>query len=202
MTTRADKFFTTDTAFAFGAANAGALPPPHLPEFALIGRSNVGKSSLLNALTGQARLAHISATPGRTRQLNFYLVNRRCYLVDVPGYGFAKAPKAQIAAWQNLLRLYLRKRTVLKRIFVLIDARHGVTKTDHVMLSEIDRMAQVYQIVLTKCDAVKPAELETTIAAVQTALIMHPAAYPDMLTTSAERNIGIELLRKTIFNYL
>ncbi len=202
MATRADKFFTTETEFAFGAANASALPPPHLPEFALIGRSNVGKSSLLNALVGQARLAHVSATPGRTRQLNFYRVNRRCYLVDVPGYGFAKAPKEQSAAWLKLLRLYLRQRTTLKRIFVLIDARHGVTKTDHTMLSEIDRMAQSYQIILTKCDAVKPKDLDATRDAVLEALIPHPAAYPDMLFTSAERNIGIELLRKTILNYL
>lgn len=202
MATRADKFFTADTSFAFGADNAAALPPPHLPEFALIGRSNVGKSSLLNALTGQARLAHVSTRPGRTQQLNFYRVNRRCYLVDVPGYGFANAPKAKIAAWQALLKLYLRKRDVLKRIFVLVDARHGVTKTDHTMLTEIDRMAQSYQIILTKCDALKPAELEATIAGVLVALQPHPAAYPEILTTSAERNIGIELLRKTILNYL
>ncbi|MGB4101881.1 MAG: ribosome biogenesis GTP-binding protein YihA/YsxC [Alphaproteobacteria bacterium] len=202
MATRADKFFTTAPEFAFGVATAASMPPPHLPEFALIGRSNVGKSSLLNALTGQTRLAHVSATPGRTRQLNFYRIDRRCYLVDVPGYGFAKAPKEQIAAWQKLLHRYLRDRTTLKRIFALIDARHGITKTDHAMLDEIDRMAQGYQIILTKCDAVKPGELAATETAVHAALVRHPAAYPDMLMTSAERKIGIDLLRKTIFNYL
>lgn len=199
MTTRAEKFFA-DAAFAFGAANAEALPPPHLPEFALLGRSNVGKSSLLNALTGQRRLAHVSATPGRTQQVNFYLVNRRLYLVDVPGYGFAQAPKGKITAWQNLLRHYLRTRPTLKRVFVLIDARHGVTRTDDAMLDTLDRLARGYQIVLTKTDAVLQAKLPDTLAAVQVALAHHPAAHPELLPCSALRGDGIEVLRKTILD--
>ncbi len=200
MTTRADQFFA-DCSFAFGAATLGALPPPHLPEFALIGRSNVGKSSLLNALTGQ-KMAYVSATPGRTQQLNFFLLSRRCYLVDVPGYGFAKAPKTRIAAWQNLLKVYLRERTSLRRVFALIDARHGITPTDETMLTTLDRAAQSYQIVLTKCDALKPEALEAIRAGVETGLRRHTAAYPEILSTSASRNIGIELMRKTIFNFV
>lgn len=201
MTTRADQFFAGDCVFAFGAANVESMPPPHLPEFALIGRSNVGKSSLFNALTGRPS-AHVSATPGRTQQLNFFLLSRRCYLVDVPGYGFAKAPKAKITAWQNLLRGYLRKRTVLQQLFVLIDARHGVVKTDTAMLDELDRVARGYRVLLTKCDMLKPEALAKVQTSVEAVLRRHPAAYPEAILTSAKYNTGIALLRKTIFECL
>lgn len=200
--TRADKFFTGDCVFAFGADNTDALPPPHLPEFAFIGRSNVGKSSLLNALTGQAKLAHVSATPGRTQQLNFFCLQRRCYLVDVPGYGYAKAPKAKAARWQATLRAYLRGRTVLKRTFVLIDARHGILAADTAMLKDLDQAAQSYQIVLTKTDAVTPAALAVMQEATLTVLQKHPAAFPEILHTSSATQQGITALRTVIVEKL
>ncbi len=204
MSTRADKFFTTpDTCvFAFGAATPQALPPPHLPEFAFIGRSNAGKSSLLNALTGQAKLAHVSATPGRTQQLNFFRLAGRCYLVDVPGYGYAKAAKSKVAGWQGTLKHYLRSRTVLKRIFVLIDARHGILAADETMLTELDRAAQSYQIVLTKADEVPPSQYEALLADTRLKLTKHTAAFPEQLITSSHSKLGITALRTIICDIL
>ncbi|MEJ0063236.1 MAG: ribosome biogenesis GTP-binding protein YihA/YsxC [Alphaproteobacteria bacterium] len=199
--TRADKFFAGECDFAFGAATAAAMPPPHLPEFVFIGRSNAGKSSLLNALTGR-KLAHVSTTPGRTQQLNFFRLERRCYLVDVPGYGFAKAPKVKAAAWQSLLRLYLRERRTLKRVFALIDSRHGITATDQEMLATLDRAAQLYQIVLTKTDLTPPEAQEKILEETRQKLTKHPAAYAELLSTSATRNTGMTGLRTVIFNLL
>ena len=204
MSTRADRFFTTPggCVFAFGAAVPQALPPAHLPEFAFIGRSNAGKSSLLNALTGQARLAHVSSTPGRTQQLNFFRLANRCYLVDVPGYGYAKAAKGKVMGWQGTLKHYLRSRTVLKRIFVLIDARHGILAADEVMLTELDRAAQSYEIVFTKADEDTPAALEALIAATQQKLVKHTAAFPEHLVTSSVNKTGITALRSIIMEML
>lgn len=202
MTTRADAFFTGGCVFAFGAAQPSALPPPHLPEFVFIGRSNAGKSSLLNALTGQSKLAHVSATPGRTQQLNFFRLQDRCYLVDVPGYGYAKAPKNKVAGWQGTLKHYLRSRTVLKRCFVLIDARHGIIGTDETMLDELNRAAQLYQIVLTKVDAVATANLPALLEKTSTQLKKHPAAYGDILVTSSQTGHGIGALRTVVFSLL
>lgn len=202
MATRADQFFTGDCVFAFGAATPAALPPPHLPEFAFIGRSNAGKSSLLNALTGQAKLAHVSATPGRTQQLNFFRLNDRCYLVDVPGYGYAKAAKNKVAGWQGTLKHYLRARPVLKRIFVLIDARHGIIGTDETMLTELDRAAQSYQIVLTKADEVPPAQHAALQEATLALARQHVAAFPELLITSSKNKLGITALRTVIHSLL
>ncbi|MBP7253249.1 MAG: YihA family ribosome biogenesis GTP-binding protein [Alphaproteobacteria bacterium] len=202
MSTRADKFFTGDCVFAFGAAHPGALPPPHLPEFVFIGRSNAGKSSLLNALTGQAKLAHVSATPGRTQQLNFFRLNDCCFLVDVPGYGYAKAAKNKVAGWQGTLKHYLRARPVLKRIFVLIDARHGILAADETMLTELDRAAQSYQIVLTKADEVPTAKHAALQEATLTLASKHVAAYPELLITSSKTKLGITGLRTVIYGLL
>jgi GTP-binding protein len=202
MATRADAFFTGDCDFAYGANNVAALPPPHLPEFAFIGRSNVGKSSLLNALTGRAKLAHVSSTPGRTQQLNFFLLQRRCYLVDVPGYGYAKAPKGKAAGWQNTLKFYLRGRTVLKRTFVLIDGRHGILAADEAMLTTLDQAAQSYQIILTKLDAVPAANHAALQDATQLKLKTHTAAFPDLLLTSSDTQFGITALRTVIYECL
>ncbi len=202
MATRADQFFTGECVFAFGAATPTALPPPHLPEFAFIGRSNAGKSSLLNALTGQAKLAHVSATPGRTQQLNFFRLNDRCYLVDVPGYGYAKAAKNKVAGWQGTLKHYLRARPVLKRIFVLIDARHGILAADETMLTELDRAAQSYQIVLTKADAVPPAQHAALQEATLALASKHVAAFPELLITSSKSKLGITPLRTVIYGLL
>lgn len=202
MTTRADAFFTGACVFAYGAAQPAALPPPFLPEFVFIGRSNAGKSSLLNALTGQSRLAHVSATPGRTQQLNFFRLQDRCYLVDVPGYGYAKAPKNKVAGWQGTLKHYLRTRTVLKRCFVLIDARHGIIGTDETMLDELDRAAQLYQIILTKTDAVAATTLPALCEKISAQLKPHPAAYGEILLTSSQNGDGISALRSVIFALL
>ncbi len=202
MATRADAFFTGGCVFAYGAAQPAMLPLPHLPEFVFIGRSNAGKSSLMNALTGQSRLAHVSSTPGRTQQLNFFRLQDRCYLVDVPGYGYAKAPKNKVAGWQGTLKHYLRTRTVLKRCFVLIDARHGIIGTDETMLEELDRAAQLYQIVLTKSDAIAAADLPALLVQTGVKLKRHPAAYEDILVTSSQAGQGISALRSVIFGLL
>jgi GTP-binding protein len=200
--TRADKFFTGECEFVFGAASPAMLPPPHLPEFVFVGRSNAGKSSLLNALTGQAKLAHVSATPGRTQQLNFFRLERRCFLVDVPGYGYAKATKTKVDGWQGTLKHYLRARPVLKRIFVLIDSRHGILGTDETMLTELDRAAQSYQIVFTKADEIKPAAHEALKADTQLKLANHTAAFPELLITSSTTKFGITALRTVIYDLL
>ncbi len=200
--TRADKFFASECVFAFGADKPSALPPPHLAEFVFIGRSNAGKSSLLNALTGQARLAHVSTTPGRTQQLNFFRLAGRCFLVDVPGYGFAKAPKTKVDGWQGTLKHYLRSRTVLKRIFVLIDSRHGIIGTDETMLTELDRAAQSYQIIFTKVDEIKPERFESLKEETTVKLKKHTAAYPEFMFTSSKTQYGITALRTIMHEML
>jgi GTP-binding protein len=202
VSTRADSFFTGPCDFAFGAATIGALPPISLPEFAFIGRSNVGKSSLLNALTAKAKLADVSSTPGRTQQLNFFRLGRRCFLVDVPGYGFAKAPKEKVAVWQNTLRHYLRERTSLRRSFVLIDARHGLLKADFDMFATLDEAAQSYQLVLTKTDQIEQAELAALDKSILSELKHHPAAYPEIMASSSKAGTGITALRSLVFALL
>lgn len=187
--------FARACVFVAGAASADAVPPPRLIEIALAGRSNVGKSSLLNALVGQRALARISATPGRTQQINFFDLDGRLMLVDLPGYGHASAPKARIGEWTRLVRMYLKGRAGLRRVLVLIDARHGLKPPDKALMDELDKAAVSYQAVLTKCDALAPGEAADAARTLARALARRPAAHPAVLETSARTGDGIAALR-------
>jgi GTP-binding protein len=184
--------------FVKGVVAMPGLPLADRLEICFAGRSNVGKSSLINALTGRKSLARASNTPGRTQEINFFALGDHRYMVDLPGYGYAEAPVAVVAKWQALLRAYLAGRQTLRRAFVLIDTRHGVKAVDEDILDMLDRCAVTYQVVLTKADKVSTAECEATIAQVQGALAKHPAAYPELVVTSAEKGDGIETLRAII----
>jgi GTP-binding protein len=178
------------------------LPDPDVPEIAFAGRSNVGKSSLLNALTGRKSIARASVTPGRTQELNFFEVGdpTRLMLVDMPGYGFAKAPLKVVENWKRLVRDFLRGRVVLKRTLLLIDARHGVKPVDAEMMKMLDEAAVGYRIVLTKADKIKAADLDAVLAATLVEARKHSAAYPEILVTSAELKMGIAELREAVMN--
>jgi len=189
------KLFAGPCDFVKGVVAMAGLPPADRPEICFAGRSNVGKSSLINALTGRKGLARASNTPGRTQEINFFTLGETGYLVDLPGYGFAQAPKAKVAAWQDLIRAYLAGRPTLARAIVLIDARHGVKAVDHEYMDLLDRAAVVFLTVLTKADKLKPGGLVKTLAAVEADLQRHPAAFPEILTTSAETGHGIAALR-------
>ena len=184
--------------FITGAARLGQLPAGGLPEVAFAGRSNVGKSSLINALTGRNRLARTSVTPGRTRQINFFELGERLYLADLPGYGYARAAKTEIAAWTRLVRGYLKGRPNLARVFLLIDSRHGSKDSDRDLMAMLDQAAVVYQLVLTKTDKTRPDALAVRIAAVEAELGQHTAAYPRLALTSAVKGTGIAELRAEI----
>lgn len=184
--------------FVWGAASLDDLPAMSLPEAAFLGRSNVGKSSLVNALTGRNALARVSNTPGRTRQLNFFDLGQRLMLVDMPGYGHAEASKAEIARWTAAIDTYLKGRATLRRLFLLIDARHGIKPNDEEMLGRLDRAAVVSRVVLTKVDKVKPPELDRVQAATVAALKRHPAAMPEPRVTSSDTKLGIAELRAEI----
>ena len=192
------RLFAQACDFVAGAATDTALPPGTLPEIAFAGRSNVGKSSLVNALTGRTTLARVSHTPGRTQQLNFFELGARLMLVDLPGYGFADASKAQIARWTGLVKRYLKGRASLRRVLMLIDARHGVKEPDRPIMRLLDEAAVSYQIVLTKIDKVKPAELQARLAAAAAELAGHVAAHPVIHLTSAHEALGIAALRATL----
>jgi GTP-binding protein len=190
--------FAGPVSFELGVADMRQLPDADLPEIAFAGRSNVGKSSIVNALTGRQKLARASTEPGRTRELNFFRVGDRLRLVDLPGYGYAKAPKADIGRWTALTRDYLRGRVSLKRVILLIDARHGVKPHDRDVMDVLDTAAVNYQLVLTKADKVKPSELDDTIAAARAWIAKRPAGHPLVIATSAETGLGIEQLRAEI----
>jgi GTP-binding protein len=174
------------------------MPPADRVEVCFAGRSNVGKSSLINALTGRKNLARASNTPGRTQEINFFTLGEERYLVDLPGYGYAEAPVAVVAKWQALLKQYLAGRQTLRRAFVLIDTRHGVKDVDEEILTLLDKSAVTFQVVMTKADKVNAATREANIAQVQAALKKHPAAYPEIVLTSSEKGEGIESLRAII----
>ena len=183
--------------FAWAASSIATLPPMGEPEIAFAGRSNVGKSSLINALTGRNSLARTSHTPGRTQELIFFR-GPGATLVDMPGYGYAAAAKTKVKAWTALIHAFLRGRQNLARVYLLVDARHGLKDTDDAVLATLDEAAVSYQVVLTKVDQVKPADLDARIAAVAAALARHPAAFPDVLVTSARTGTGIAELRGAV----
>lgn len=194
--------FAKPIRFVAGVADWEQLPEMSLPEVAFIGRSNVGKSSLLNALVNNSKLARTSGTPGATRQLNFFNLHELVHMVDVPGYGYAKASKKDVKHWQGLLFTYLRGRSQLTRAFMLVDARRGFKAEDEEMAKMLDDTAVSYQVVLTKADKVPGPELELVQESVKKALAKHPAAYPGIITTSAHSKTGIDSLQDGVIDAL
>lgn len=197
---QARRLFAGRVEFLKSAPSLKFLPDPDFAELAFAGRSNVGKSSLINAVTGRKAIARASVTPGRTQELNFFEVGdpTRLRLVDMPGYGYAKAPPKVVEAWKRLVRDFLRGRVVLKRTLVLIDSRHGVKDVDREMMQMLDEAAVGYRLVLTKADKIKASELEAVLAATQTEARKHSAAFPVIHVTSAEKGLGIAELRTAI----
>ncbi|HEY4980477.1 MAG TPA: ribosome biogenesis GTP-binding protein YihA/YsxC [Pseudolabrys sp.] len=196
------RLFAGEWHFVAAAGSDISLPPMRGTEIAFAGRSNVGKSSLVNALTGRKALARTSRTPGRTQELIFFTGGSDLNVVDMPGYGYAAAAKSKVAAWTALIGAYLRGRANLARVYVLVDARHGLKPTDDPMFDVLRQAAVSYQIVLTKSDAIKPAELSSRIAEVEAALAKRPGAFPGVLTTSAHAGTGLEELRAAIARLL
>jgi len=190
--------FAAGAEFLKGVVAMDGLPPADRIEVCFAGRSNVGKSSLINALTGRKALARASNTPGRTQEINFFTLGDTRYLVDLPGYGFAEAPLKVVEKWQQLLRAYLAGRPNLRRAFVLIDTRHGIKAVDEEILTLLDRAAVTFQVVLTKADKVKAADRERILSQVRATLGKHPAAFPELILTSSEKGDGIETLRAVI----
>lgn len=192
------KMFAGPTDFLKGVVAMDGLPPADRIEVCFAGRSNVGKSTLINAVTGRKALARASNTPGRTQEINFFTVGDSHYIVDLPGYGFANAPIKVVEKWQRLLKAYLAGRQTLRRAFVLIDARHGIKKVDEEILDLLDTSAVPFQVVLTKADKVKANDRDKVLAQVRGALEKHPAAFPEIVLTSSEKGDGIDTLRAII----
>lgn len=190
--------FAQECRFIWGATTVATLPPATLPEVAFAGRSNVGKSSLVNALTGRNTLARTSSTPGRTQQLNFFDLGARLHLVDLPGYGYAAVSKSKVAAWTELVRYYLKGRVTLRRVCVLVDGRHGLKPGDQDVMTMLDAAAVPYQVVLTKVDKVKPGALAACVEQTAAALAKRPAAHPEVAVTSALEGRGISELRASL----
>lgn len=187
--------FAQECGFVWGAARLDQLPEATMPEIAFAGRSNVGKSSLVNALTGRKTLARTSNTPGRTQQLNFFNLGNRLMIVDLPGYGYAKVSKTTVEAWNRTLRQFLKGRTVLQRVLLLVDSRHGLKDTDREMMDMLDQAAVSYQVILTKVDKPKKPELDAIVAETEAELRKHVAAHPVIVCTSADKGTGIPELR-------
>jgi len=193
--------FARECRFIAGAAGEGALPAETLPEIAFVGRSNVGKSSLVNALTGRRTLARTSNTPGRTRQLNFFALDDRLMLVDLPGYGYAEASKSAIKGWTQLMQNYLRGRSSLRRVCLLIDSRHGMKEPDRALMKLCDTAGLSYQAVLTKIDKLGPETRAAAAESIAAELARHAAAHPEIHLTSAEKRLGIAALRATLAGF-
>lgn len=200
----AERFFSSPCKFVIGASDYSLFPKENIPEFAFIGRSNVGKSSLLNALVKHKGLARVSVTPGRTQQVNFFQLDDKktssIMLVDLPGYGFAKAPKNLVKAWERMSLGYLKNSTNLKRLFLLIDSRHGFKSNDLEFMEQLDKFAISYQIVLTKLDKTNKLELEKIIQFAKEHIVKHPAMFPDIVLSSSKAGYGIVDLRNYILN--
>ena len=197
----ARKLFAGPVAFAKGVVSLDALPSGDRPEIAFAGRSNVGKSSLINALCNRKNLARASNTPGRTQEINFFdLADGKLYLVDLPGYGFADAPKKNVDTWSRLNLNYLRSRSKLRRVFLLVDARRGIGDVDLNVMKDLDSAAVQYQVVLTKSDKIKKSEIPDLLAATTSALMKQPAAHPHVLLTSSEKGLGLPELRAMILS--
>ncbi len=188
--------------FVLGVAQLNQLPMTDIPEVAFAGRSNVGKSSIINATTGKKGLAKTSNTPGRTQQLNFFNIAEKIHLVDLPGYGYAQAPEKQVKQWQKVIFAYLQGRVNLKRVFLLIDSRHGIKAVDREIMDMLDKAAVVYQIVLTKIDKISMQNLNRVRKETENEISKHAAAYTKILSTSSEKDIGIEELRAEIASLL
>jgi len=195
------RLFAHEARFVAGAGEPAALPPETLPEIAFAGRSNVGKSSLVNALTGRRVLARISNTPGRTQQINFFDLGGALMLVDLPGYGYAAASKVAVKRWTGLVRRYLQTRAALRRVCLLMDARHGIKEIDRPLLDMLDRTGISYQIVLTKTDKLGPTALGDMVQRVAAEIASHTAAHPEIHLTSAEERRGIAALRATLAGF-
>ena len=194
--------FTRPCNFVISVANLVQMPESDFDEVAFAGRSNVGKSSLINALFNQTKLAKTSSTPGRTQQLNFFNFDNKLYLVDLPGYGYAKAPEKLVKQWQVVLKTYLRGRPTLRRVFLLIDSRHGLKKEDREIMKLLDESAVTYQIVLTKIDKISEKALSAVSIAITEELKKHAAAMPETLATSSEKKIGLDILKAEVCSFM
>lgn len=189
------KIFSINSKFILGVANIDQLPESNLPEVAFAGRSNVGKSSLFNAVTQRKSLAYTSITPGRTQEINFFDINNKLIIADLPGYGFAKASKSKISEWTKLVNTYLKYRSQLSRVYILVDSRHGLKTNDYKTMKKFQEIALGFQVVLTKCDKVRADALKETASTVKDKISNYTTAHPEIIITSAKKNIGVDELR-------